>query len=175
MTQGDWTEKLAPCMDALQKLKDEGKVRAVGVSCHNLDAMKNAAVHPWTDVMLARINPYGIKMDGSVDEVQEVLQTACDNGKGILGMKIFGEGIVTKSKKEFNEAILQSNKEKRTPRMDLITDEVRESADERMKASIRFALKLPCVQAFTIGLVHRSEIDDTMAKIDEVAKSEGLA
>ena len=162
-------------MDALQKLKDEGKVRAVGVSCHNLDAMKNAAVHPWTDVMLARINPYGIKMDGSVDEVQEVLQTACDNGKGILGMKIFGEGIVTKSKKEFNEAILQSNKEKRTPRMDLITDEVRESADERMKASIRFALKLPCVQAFTIGLVHRSEIDDTMAKIDEVAKSEGLA
>lgn len=175
MQSGDWTEKMASCMDALDKLKEEGKVKAVGVSCHNFDAMKVASEHPWVDVMLARINPYGLKMDGSVDEVQQVLETSCDNDKGILGMKIFGEGIVAKSDKEFDKAIRQSEKDGLTPRMELITDDVRKNQEARMLASLKFAMGLPCVQAFTIGMVEQHDIDDTLAKIDAVAKSEGIA
>lgn len=94
MTEGNWNEKLAPCMDVLSKAKEKGQIRALGVSCHNLDAMKTAASLDWVDVMLNRINPYGVKMDGTPEEVTAVLKTACDNGKGMLGMKILGEGQI---------------------------------------------------------------------------------
>lgn len=92
MTAGDWNEKLAPCMDVLSEAKAKGTIRAHGVSCHNLDAMKTASTLPWVDVMLNRINPHGVKMDGTVEEVLAVLETADAHGKGMLGMKIFGEG-----------------------------------------------------------------------------------
>ena len=94
MTEGNWNETLAPCMEVLAKAKEQGKIRAHGVSCHNLDAMKTAASLDWTDIMLNRINPYGVKMDGTPEEVTAVLKTACDNGKGMLGMKILGEGEI---------------------------------------------------------------------------------
>lgn len=92
MTAGSWAEELKPCMDVLEEAKQKGHIRAHGVSCHNLDAMKTAAAHPWVDVMLNRINPFGEKMDGTVEEVVEVLKAAKDNGKGMIGMKICGEG-----------------------------------------------------------------------------------
>jgi aryl-alcohol dehydrogenase-like predicted oxidoreductase len=92
MTTGAWTTELAPCMDVLAEAKAKGILRAHGVSCHNLDAMKVASTHPWTDLMLSRINPHGVKMDGTVEEVLAVLRTAHANGKGMLGMKIYGEG-----------------------------------------------------------------------------------
>lgn len=92
MTEGGWEKKLNPCTEVLAEAKAKGLVRACGVSCHNLDAMKDAAVSPWVDIMLSRINPFGIKMDGTVEEVVEVLQTAHANGKGMIGMKIAGEG-----------------------------------------------------------------------------------
>jgi aryl-alcohol dehydrogenase-like predicted oxidoreductase len=92
MTEGGWDEKLAPCRDVLSEAKEKGVIRAHGVSCHNLDAMKTAASLPWVDIMLNRINPHGVKMDGTVEEVLAVLETAHANGKGMLGMKIYGEG-----------------------------------------------------------------------------------
>lgn len=93
MTAGTWAEDLKPCMDVLAEAKAKGIIKAHGVSCHNLDAMKVASTHPWVDVMLNRINPFTEKMDGTVDEVVEVLKTAHTNGKGMLGMKICGEGM----------------------------------------------------------------------------------
>jgi len=92
MTDGEWTNTLQGCMDELSEAKAKGYIRAHGVSCHNLDAMKRAAESPWVDVMLSRINPFGVKMDGTPEEVAAVLQTAHENGKGNLGMKIAGEG-----------------------------------------------------------------------------------
>ena len=94
MTEGNWNQTLAPCMEVLSKAKEKGQIRALGVSCHNLDAMKTAASLEWVDVMLNRINPYGVKMDGTPEEVTAVLKTAHDNGKGMLGMKILGEGEI---------------------------------------------------------------------------------
>lgn len=92
MTSGAWAEELKPCMDVLDEAKAKGVLRAHGVSCHNLDAMKVASTHPWVDVMLNRINPFTEKMDGTIDEVVAVLRTAHEAGKGMLGMKICGEG-----------------------------------------------------------------------------------
>lgn len=92
LTEGGWETKLQGCMDVLSEAKSKGIIRAHGCSCHNLDAMKDAAKSPWVDIMLSRINPWQIKMDGTVEEVVAVLQTGHKNGKGMLGMKIAGEG-----------------------------------------------------------------------------------
>ena len=94
LTEPGWTaqDNLKACMDVLEDAKAKGQLKAHGVSCHNLGAMQAASEHPWVDVMLSRINPFGIKMDGTPDEVVDVLRTAKSNQKGVLGMKIVGEG-----------------------------------------------------------------------------------
>jgi aryl-alcohol dehydrogenase-like predicted oxidoreductase len=91
----DWNEQMGPYMDVLGEEKAKGRIRAVGCSCHDFKAMQTAAESPWIDVILARINMQGgkeVMMDGSREEVEEVLRTARKNGKAIIGMKIFGEG-----------------------------------------------------------------------------------
>ena len=87
-----WVGKMEPYMEALDAEKKAGRVRAVGCSCHDFGALKTAVAEPWVDVILARINPKGVKMDASSDEVVAVLRQAKANGKAIIGMKIFGEG-----------------------------------------------------------------------------------
>jgi len=91
----NWNEQMQPYMDVLNEEKAKGRIRAVGCSCHNFEAMKTAAVTPWVDVILARINMKGgkeVMMDGSREKVEAVLRTAKQNGKAVIGMKIFGEG-----------------------------------------------------------------------------------
>ena len=92
MMSGDWPSKNQPAMSALEQAKKDGRVRAVGISCHNIDALRTAAESPWLDVLLARLNPFQSHMDGTPDEIREVLSLARRNGKGVIGMKIFGEG-----------------------------------------------------------------------------------
>lgn len=96
MVQGEWSTEYRKYMDEVSKAKEKGIFKAVGVSCHNFDAMKNAASDPWVDVLLARINNKGFKMDGTPDEVMPVLETARKNGKGVIGMKVFGMGDLIK-------------------------------------------------------------------------------
>lgn len=92
MQRGDWLETMQECMDVMEEAKQKGVVRAHGVSCHGLEALARAADSPWVDVVLARINPFGVKMDGPPEKVVPLLRRARENGKGILGMKIVGEG-----------------------------------------------------------------------------------
>ncbi|WP_029904929.1 aldo/keto reductase [Prevotella sp. 10(H)] len=92
LMEANWTESRKYYIDALSKAKQDGIIKSVGVSCHNWDAMAEAAENPWVDVILARINPFGTHMDGTTEAVNELLGKARKNGKGIIGMKIFGEG-----------------------------------------------------------------------------------
>jgi 1-deoxyxylulose-5-phosphate synthase len=92
MTKGNWIEEKKVFIEGFSKAKEKGIVKAVGVSCHNWDAMKEAAEFPWVDVILARTNPFSVHMDNTPEEVTALLLKARQNGKGILGMKIFGNG-----------------------------------------------------------------------------------
>ncbi len=96
MENGQWPATNKNYMDAMSKAKQDGLVKALGVSCHSFEAMVEAASNPWVDVILARINPKSIRMDGSPDKVMQVLETARKNGKGVIGMKIFGCGDLVK-------------------------------------------------------------------------------
>jgi predicted aldo/keto reductase-like oxidoreductase len=95
MTNEKWQEEKKPYIEALSEAKQKGIVKTVGLSCHSFEALKLAVEDPWVDVILTRINPEGLIMDASAAEVMAVLKKAHDNGKGIIGMKIFGEGKMT--------------------------------------------------------------------------------
>jgi aryl-alcohol dehydrogenase-like predicted oxidoreductase len=92
VTSPKWPEELRPYMDSLDNLKSKGVIRAHGVSCHSLAALETAAAEPWVDSVHARINPYGMSMDDKPDKVVPVLKKLCAAGKGVVGMKIIGEG-----------------------------------------------------------------------------------
>jgi predicted aldo/keto reductase-like oxidoreductase len=92
MTNSRWQEEKKPYIEALSEARQKGIIKVLGVSCHNFEALKLAADDPWVDVILARINPEGLIMDASPEEVMATLKKAHDSGKGIIGMKIFGEG-----------------------------------------------------------------------------------
>lgn len=89
---GNWPNELRRQMDIMEQLKQKGIIRAHGVSCHSIAALEAAAAEPWVDSVHTRINPYGMSMDGAPDEVVPVLKKLHDAGKGVIGMKIIGEG-----------------------------------------------------------------------------------
>ncbi len=96
MENGNWPTEYKSYMDGLSKEKQKGNIKTVGISCHSLDAMLVAANNPWVDVLFARINHNGAKMDSTPEKVMKVLETARKNGKGVIGMKIFGCGDLVK-------------------------------------------------------------------------------
>jgi predicted aldo/keto reductase-like oxidoreductase len=94
MTKDSWPTDFRPVMDALTDFKAKKWVRAVGVSCHGMDPLRTAVKSDWVEVDLARINPVGkeARMDGTPEEVVPCLRAMHEQGKGIIGMKILGEG-----------------------------------------------------------------------------------
>lgn len=92
VSSAKWPEELSKQMEILEKLKKKGIVRAHGVSCHSLEALEAAANEPWVDSVHVRINAYGEKMDAPPEKVVPVIKKMHEAGKGVIGMKLIGEG-----------------------------------------------------------------------------------
>ena len=106
MVDSEWTDSMKRQMDIMAKLKAKGVIRAHGVSVHSLEAMKAAAADPWVDVLHARINPYGLSMDKpDPAEVVEVIHKLHAAGKGVIGMKLVGNGDYSEDSEKINHAI----------------------------------------------------------------------
>jgi 1-deoxyxylulose-5-phosphate synthase len=105
VTDADWDKKLAPYMDCLSDLKAKKKIRAVGTSCHSLEGVKTTGASAWADLVLSRINPKGVAMDAPPDQVVPVLKQMHEAGKGVIGMKIFGEGRLAKTAESREESL----------------------------------------------------------------------
>ncbi len=94
LTEPDWTERFRGAMDVLEEAREKGIIRAHGCSCHSIGALRAAAKSPWVQVDLARINPVGAHMDADPETVVSVLREMRAAGKGIIGMKILGQGAM---------------------------------------------------------------------------------
>jgi len=92
LTEGDWTERYKGVMDVLSEAKEKGIIRAHGCSCHSIEALRAATKSPWVEVHLVRINPVGAFMDSDPNTVVSVMREMRAAGKGIIGMKILGQG-----------------------------------------------------------------------------------
>jgi 1-deoxyxylulose-5-phosphate synthase len=92
LTNPQWNENRKGAMEYLSRAREDGIIKAHGVSCHSLGALQTAADEPWVQVDLARINPAGARMDADVPTVVKILKDMKSKGKGVIGMKIFGGG-----------------------------------------------------------------------------------
>lgn len=94
VTESDWTTRFRGVMDVLSEAKQKGVIRAHGVSCHSIGALRAAAASPWVEVDLVRLNPVGAHMDADPETVLGVIRQMRSSGKGIVGMKILGQGAM---------------------------------------------------------------------------------
>lgn len=100
-----WPDELGTYMNILDKVKKKGLIRAHGVSCHSLAALQACVKEPWVDSVHARINAYGAKMDGPTEKVAPVLKALHEVGKGVVGMKLIGEGTFRDSDEKRDESV----------------------------------------------------------------------
>lgn len=140
LTDPAWREKMKPAMEVLGEAREKGQIRAVGCSCHTIEALRAASEEPWIEVILARFNPYAMHMDvktrDDVPQVAAILEAAHRRGKAIYGMKIVGEGAFK---------------------------------GDQIDESLRFALSKPFIDAFTIGFANQGELDDMIKRIQRVS------
>lgn len=94
VTEDDWTTRYRGVMDVLSEAKQKGVIRAHGVSCHSIGALRAAAASPWVDLDLVRLNPVQAHMDADPGTVQGVIRQMRAQGKAIVGMKILGQGAM---------------------------------------------------------------------------------
>jgi len=147
MIKDGWTDDWKWAMDAYDEAREKKWIRAKGVSCHSLPALRSAVAADWTEVHLVRINPQGKRMDGMEEEVWnnndpthdvEPVVTELKNmrakGRGVIGMKIIGNGQFV-------------------------------NAEDREK-SIRFAMSRPELDAVVIGFKNTSEIDEAIKRMN---------
>jgi predicted aldo/keto reductase-like oxidoreductase len=149
MIKDGWTDPWKRVMDGFNEAKDKGWIRARGVSCHSLPALRTSAASDWPEVHLVRVNPQAHCVDGPEEDwnkpghdiapVVQQLQTMHAKGRGVIGMKLIGNGDFVK-------------------------------AEDREKAA-RFAMSRPEISAVVIGFKSRPEIDEAIQRIDRALAS----
>ena len=87
-----WPEERKGAMEVLAEAREKGMVRTYGVSCHSLEALQTSVKTPWVRVHLTRTNFAGMLMDADPGAVVQAMRQMKAAGKGIIGMKILGEG-----------------------------------------------------------------------------------
>ena len=145
MVKDRWIDQWKRIMDAFDEAKEKKWIRAKGVSCHSLPALRAATASDWTEVHLVRINPQARHIDGMeetwdksgndvVPDLAE-LKTMRAKGRGVIGMKIIGDG-------EFTQP-------------------------EDREKSIRFAMSRPELDAVVIGFKSPAEIDEAIRRMNQ--------
>jgi aryl-alcohol dehydrogenase-like predicted oxidoreductase len=106
MMSGTWTDEQKKQMDILENLKSKGIIRAHGVSVHSFQALEAAAASSWVDVIHVRINPFGVTMDSKDPEkIVPVIRKLHDSGKGVIGMKLVGNGSFSNDSEKVDQSI----------------------------------------------------------------------
>jgi len=142
----NWDDERRRVLDALEEAKDKKIIRAHGISCHSLPALKKAAELDWVDVNLVRINPQGAHIDTPAEkwnaksdksylpDVLKQIKVMRQNNHGVIGMKIIGNGDFT-------------------------------DPEDREK-SIRFTMQSGLTDAVVIGFKSPAEIDEAIKRIN---------
>ncbi len=145
MVKDGWTDDFKRIMDGFDEAKEKKWIRAKGVSCHSLPALRAATASPWTQVHLVRVNPQAKHIDGMAETwdkpgtdlspVMAEIKTMHAKGRGVIGMKIIGNG-------EFK-------------------------APEDREKSIRFAMSCPELSSIVIGFKSTDEVDEAIRRMND--------
>jgi predicted aldo/keto reductase-like oxidoreductase len=99
-----WPKDTMRWQDGISEAKVKKIVAGQGASVHGLPALRVFPGNKWLDVAMIRMNHKGVRMDaevpdanvpGNVDEVVTHTKKVQSEGKGIISMKLVGEGAFT--------------------------------------------------------------------------------
>jgi aryl-alcohol dehydrogenase-like predicted oxidoreductase len=100
-----WADEFARLRDEFSEAKQKKIIVAHGASVHGLLPLRDFPGQKWLDVALLRVNHDGARMDrvdrndgaekGDVNEVVSHIKKIHEQGTGVLGMKLIGEGQFT--------------------------------------------------------------------------------
>jgi predicted aldo/keto reductase-like oxidoreductase len=151
MVKNEWTDEMKRVMDGFNEAKEKKWIRAKGVSCHSLPALRTATASDWTEVHLVRVNPQGKRIDGPAEDAWDNNNPTFDvspvtaeikkmhaKGRGVIGMKIIGDGQFVK-------------------------------AEDREK-SIRYAMACKEIDAVVIGFTKKEQIDEAIERMNRALK-----
>ena len=110
-----WPEETQKLQDTFSEAKHKKIIVSHGASVHGLQGLRQFPGNKWLDLALLRTNHKGVKMDtmklqdtddiGDVNEVVAHAKKLHEQGLGVLGMKLVGEGQFTTP--EDREAAMQ--------------------------------------------------------------------
>lgn len=87
--------------------REKGRIKAVGVSTHNVEVVKAICEMPEIDVVHPLVNKSGIGIgDGTIDDMLEAVSKAWECGKGVYSMKPLGGGNLLHSYEECMDFVL---------------------------------------------------------------------
>lgn len=91
-------------LQCLKDYKTKGVVRAIGISTHVVEVVRQAAEIKEIDIIFPIINKLGMGIvDGSVDDMIKVISEAHKEGKGLYAMKALAGGhLIDQLKESFN-------------------------------------------------------------------------
>lgn len=95
-----YEKRIQDALKGLKQAKEEGKIRAIGLSTHTIHILEKAVEHPDLDVIFTNFNCCEIHMDASIQWYSRTLGKGFSLGKGILVMKTLGEGLLHNRAKE---------------------------------------------------------------------------
>lgn len=111
-------------VEYLLKAKEQGLVRAIGLSTHMVAGVRAAIEVPEMEVIHPMLNFRGVGIsDGTVEDMLAALQDAKAAGKGIYGMKPLGGGNLIEHYKPAMEFVL------RRPELDAIAMGMKSTAE----------------------------------------------
>ena len=96
-----WPEDTRAWQDAVITAQHHGSVRVRGASVHGLPALARVPDNDWLQLAMIRVNHKGVRMDaedytasvgGDVPEVVARIHQTLATGKGVISMKLIGEG-----------------------------------------------------------------------------------
>ncbi len=155
-------------LNAMVKLKKEGKVRAIGLSSHGQSALNSVLEIPELDLVWARINYAGLNMDserlGMYDQMASVYwlkkcyKLLPERVKLLIRPKANQEPIPEDERNEV-EATLQKihSQSKGIVGMKVLAEGM--LGDDAEKA-IKYVNSLSFVDSFIIGMLNKEEIDE---------------
>jgi len=97
-------------IEYFMKMKQEGRIRAFGISTHYIEGVKAACKYPEIEIVhpITNINGLGIQ-DGSRYEMENAIKAFKAVGGGIIGMKPFGGGNLLTSVDACFDYVLAQN------------------------------------------------------------------
>lgn len=96
-----WPEDTKRWKDAIAEAQHKQKIVGRGASVHGLPALRQVPGDEWLDIGMIRCNQTGVDMDaenysmevmGNVPEVVNYIKKTKQAGKGVISMKLAGEG-----------------------------------------------------------------------------------